>query len=339
MEIELATAPTSSACAGISDGLDGDATASRHVRLSMSVVFHSTVDDPDDWLPRLRKLLPDVEICQCSEVADPAKVRVGVFWDQPATGLGAYTSLVAVLSLGAGINQLAPETIPPGVQIARLVDPNLTGAMTEYCLAAVLRFYRNLDVYERERRWNFSAPVQREEFIVGVMGLGVLGSAVAARLAANGFPIRGWSARQKTIAGVHCYAGRETLAAFADGLRRLICLLPLTNETSGILNARLFGRLEGGAAVINVGRGAHLIESDLLAALASGQLRGAMLDVFREEPLPAGHAFWRNNRILITPHVAAISDANSGAAVIAANIRRALGGEPLLNTVDRSRGY
>ena len=305
----------------------------------MSVVFHSTVDDPDEWLPRLRKLLPDVEICQCSEVGDPAKVRVGVFWDQPATGLGAYTSLVAVLSLGAGINQLVPETIPPGVQIARLVDPNLTGAMTEYCLAAVLRFYRNLDVYERERRWNFSAPIQQGEFTVGVMGLGVLGSAVAARLSANGFPIRGWSARQKNIAGVHCYAGRETLAAFADGLRCLICLLPLTHETKDILNARLFGRLEGGAAVINVGRGGHLVEPDLLAALASGQLRGAMLDVFREEPLPAGHAFWRNNRILITPHVAAISDANSGAAVIAANIRRALRGEPLLNTADRSRGY
>jgi glyoxylate/hydroxypyruvate reductase A len=305
----------------------------------MSVVFHSTVDDPDEWLPRLGKLLPDVEICQCSEVADPAKVRVGVLWDQPATGLGAYTSLVVVLSLGAGINQLAPETIPPGVQIARLVDPNLTGARTEYCLAAVLRFYRNLDVYERQRRWNFSAPIRREEFIVGVMGLGVLGSGVAARLSANGFPVRGWSARQKTIAGVHCHAGQETLAAFADGLRCLICLLPLTNETSGILNARLFGRLERGAAVINVGRGGHLVEPDLLAALESGQLRGAMLDVFGEEPLPAGHAFWRDNRILITPHVAAISDANSGAPIIGANILRALRGEPLLNAVDRARGY
>jgi glyoxylate/hydroxypyruvate reductase len=305
----------------------------------MSVIFHSTVDDPDEWLPRLRKLLPDVEICQCWEVADPAKVRVGVFWDQPTTGLAAYPSLVAVLSLGAGINQLDPETFPPGVQIARLVDPNLTGAMTEYCLAAVLRFYRNLDVYERERRWNFSAPIRREAFAVGVMGLGVLGSAVAARLAANGFPIRGWSARQKTVAGVHCYAGRESLTAFADGLRCLICLLPLTNETQGILNAHLFGRLERGAAVINVGRGGHLVEPDLLAALESGQLRGAMLDVFREEPLPAGHAFWRNNRVLITPHVAAISDANSGAPIIAVNIRRALRGEPLLNAVDRSRGY
>ena len=305
----------------------------------MSVVFHSTVDDPNEWLSRLRKLLPDVEIFQCSEVADPAKVRVGVFWDQPTTGLTAYGSLVAVLSLGAGINQLDPETIPPGVQIARLVDPNLTGAMTEYCLAGVLRFYRNLDAYERERRWNFSAPVPREEFTVGVMGLGVLGSAVAARLAVNGFPVRGWSARQKIIEGVHCYAGQEALGTFADGLRCLICLLPLTSETKGILNARLFERLAKDATVINVGRGGHLVEPDLLAALESGQLRGAMLDVFSEEPLPSGHPFWRNSRILITPHVAAISDAKSGAPIIAANIRRALRGEPLLNAVDRSRGY
>jgi glyoxylate/hydroxypyruvate reductase len=329
----------SSACAVISDGLDGGAIVSRPLRPSMSVVFHSTVDDPSEWLPRLRKLLPDVEICQCSEVADPAKVRVGVFWDQPAAGLGAYTSLVAVLSLGAGINQLDPETIPPGVQIARLVDPGLTGAMTEYCLAGVLRFYRNFDVYERERRWNFSAPVRREEFAVGVMGLGVLGSAVAARLAANGFPVRGWSARQKNIAGIDCYAGQQAQAAFADGLRCLICLLPLTNKTKGILNARLFARFARGAAAINVGRGGHLIEPDLLAALESGQLRGAMLDVFREEPLPPDNAFWRDNRILITPHVAAISDANTAAPIIATNIRRALRGEPLLNAVDRARGY
>jgi glyoxylate/hydroxypyruvate reductase A len=306
---------------------------------SMSVIFHSTVDDPNEWLPRLRRLLPDVEICLCSEIVDPAKIRVGVFWDQPATGLGAYVSLAAVLSLGAGINQLDPETIPPGVQIARLVDPNLTDAITEYCLAGVLRFYRNLDMYERERRWTFSAPMPREEFAVGVMGLGVLGGEVATRLTANGFSVRGWSVRQKNIAGVHCYAGTEAQAAFTDGLRCLICLLPLTNETKSILNSRLFERLAKGAAVINAGRGGHLVEADLLAALDNGQLGGAMLDVFDEEPLPSSHLFWRNNRILITPHVAAISDAESGAPIIAANIRRALSGEPLLNVVDRFRGY
>jgi len=305
----------------------------------MSVVFHSTVDDPNEWIPRLRELLPDVDVCPWAEVADLSKVRVAVLWDQPVTGLGACTSLVAVLSLGAGINQLEPETIPPGVQIARLVDPNLTGAMTEYCLAGVLRFYRNLHVYERIRRWNFSAPIPREKFVVGVMGLGVLGSAVAERLKANGFCVRGWSARQKSIAGVDCYAGPEALGSFAQRVHCLICLLPLTKETKGILSARLFSWLERGAAVINVGRGGHLVEPDLLAALESGQLGGAMLDVFSEEPLPADHAFWRDDRILITPHVAAISDARSGAPIVAANIRRALRGEPLLNVVDRSRGY
>jgi glyoxylate/hydroxypyruvate reductase A len=305
----------------------------------MSVVFHSTVDDPNEWIPRLRELLPDVDVCLCAEVADVSKVRVGVLWDQPATGLAAYTSLVAVLSLGAGINQLDPETIPPGAQIARLVDPNLTGAMTEYCLAGVLRFYRNLDVYERVRRWNFSAPVPREDFVIGVMGLGVLGSAVAERLKANGFCVRGWSARQKNIAGVDCHAGPEALGPFAQGVRCLICLLPLTKETKNILDARLFFRLEQGGAIINVGRGGHLVERDLLSALDSGQLGGAMLDVLSEEPLPAGHPFWRDDRILITPHVAAISDARSGAPIVAANIQRALRGEALLNIVDRSRGY
>jgi len=306
---------------------------------TVTVVFHSSVDDPEEWIPRLCDLLPGVEIRQSSEITDASSVRVGVFWDQPPEGLSAYTALVAVLSLGAGIDQLAPETIPPGVQLARLVDPNFASLMTEYCLLGVLRFYRNLHAYERASQWTPARLAQREEFVVGVMGLGTLGSAVAARLAANGFPVRGWSARQKRITDVDCYAGQEALLQFAAGLQCLICLLPLTPATTGILDARLFAHLQRNAVLINVGRGAHLVQPDLLAALESGQLAGAMLDVFCKEPLPADHPFWRNDRILITPHVAAVSDPKTGAPIIAANIRRALRGDPLLNVVDRARGY
>jgi len=247
-----------------------------------------------------------------------------------------------VQSLGAGINQLGMHDFPSHVRVARLVDSGLTGMMTEYALLAALRYARNFDYHERAQRgstWDYVMPTGVGSCPVGVLGLGVIGAAVARRLAENGFLVSGWARSNKTIDGVTCFSGNEGLPAFLHDLRVLINLLPLTPQTTNILDEKLFAMLPKGAFVVNIGRGAHLVDADLLAAIDSGHLGGATLDVFREEPLPAGHPFWLHPRITITPHCAGTGDPDSAAEVVAENIRRAKRGDPLLNEVDRARGY
>ena len=308
----------------------------------MTVMFHSTLDDPAEWVPRLQALLPDEDIRIWPDIGDPASVEVAVVWIPPEEGLVSFTGLKAVQSLGAGINQLGMHAFPPGVRVGRLVDSGLTGMMTEYALLAALRYARNIDVHERAQRastWDYVMPVGVRAFTVGVMGLGVIGAATALRLAANGFPVRGWARSAKTLDGVECFSGTAGLAEFLGGTRVLINLLPLTAQTENILDAKLFAMLPKGAYVVNIGRGAHLVDADLLAALDSGHLAGATLDVFRPEPLPPEHPFWQHPLILMTPHVAGTGDPDSAAQVVAENIRRAKQGEALLNEVDRARGY
>jgi glyoxylate/hydroxypyruvate reductase A len=308
----------------------------------MTVMFHSTLDDPAEWVPRLQALLTDEDIRVWPDIGDPASVEVAVVWIPPEEGLVSFTGLRAVQSLGAGINQLGMHLFPPQVRVARLVDRGLTGMMTEYALLAALRYARNFDAHERAQRastWDYIMPTGVGSFTVGVMGLGVIGAAVAQRLAANGFAVRGWSRSAKSLEGVACFSGEAGLAEFLGGTRILINLLPLTPQTENILDAKLFAALPQGAFVVNIGRGAHLADADLLAALDSGHLAGATLDVFRPEPLPPEHPFWQHPRILMTPHVAGTGDPDSAAEVVAENIRRARSGATLLNEVDRARGY
>jgi glyoxylate/hydroxypyruvate reductase A len=305
-------------------------------------MFHSTLDDPAEWVPRLQALLPEADIRVWPDIGDPAAVEVAVVWIPPEEGLVSFTGLRAVQSLGAGINQLGMHTFPPSVRVARLVDSGLTGMMTEYALLAALRYARNFDFHERAQRastWDYVMPAGVGAFTVGVMGLGVIGAATALRLAANGFPVRGWARSAKALDGVACFSGADELPAFLSETRVLINLLPLTPQTENILDAKLFAMLPKGAFVVNIGRGAHLVDADLLAALDSGHLAGATLDVFRPEPLPSDHPFWLHPRILMTPHVAGTGDPDSAAKLVAENIRRAMHGEPLLNEVDRARGY
>jgi glyoxylate/hydroxypyruvate reductase A len=308
----------------------------------MTIMFHSTLDDPAEWVPRLQALLPGEEIRVWPDIGDPASIEIAVVWIPPEEGLVSFTGLRAVQSLGAGINQLGMHGFPPHVRVARLVDSGLTGMMTEYALLAALRYARNIDAHERAQRastWDYIMPSGVGAFTVGVMGLGVIGAATALRLAANGFPVRGWARSPKVLDGVTCFSGEAGLTDFLGETRILINLLPLTPQTENILNAKLFAALPKGAFVVNIGRGAHLVDADLLAALDSGHLAGATLDVFRPEPLPAEHPFWLHPRILMTPHVAGTGDPDSAAQVVAENIRRAKQGETLLNEVDRARGY
>jgi glyoxylate/hydroxypyruvate reductase A len=307
-----------------------------------TVLFHSTLDDPSEWIPRLSTLLPNETIRAWPDEGDPANIDLAVLWTQPPGGLERYPRLSFVQSLGAGVNQLELDVLPPRLRVARMVDPAMGPMMAEYCLTAVLRYHRRFDAHERSQRagrWDFIPPVSPRHFPVGVMGVGELGAVTATALAAHGFPVRGWSSRPRSLSGVTCFAGHSELPAFLDGLAALVCLLPLTAQTRGILNAALFDRLPNGAYLINAGRGAHLVEADLLAALASGRLAGATLDVLHEEPPPSDHPFWRHERVLLTPHVAALADPDGAASLVADNIMRFRRSEPVLNEVDRMRGY
>jgi glyoxylate/hydroxypyruvate reductase A len=247
------------------------------------------------------------------------------------------------LSLGAGIDQLDLSVLPRSVPLARLKDPELTKAMRQYCQLAVLRYHRDFHLYERFSQaggpWRFRLPKPTSATRVGVLGLGELGGAVARDLVDLGFRVSGWTRNEKRIPGVQCFSGPNRLFDIAGQSDILINLLPLTADTDSILDRRLFEVMPMGSYLINVGRGRHLVEADLLAALESGQIGGATLDVFRNEPLPADHPFWRNPRVLITPHVATAANPQTAALQVVENIHRAMRGDTLVNQVDLSRGY
>jgi glyoxylate/hydroxypyruvate reductase A len=306
------------------------------------LLFLSADDPAEEWRAELSARIPGLEFRIWPEAGDPAAVEVALVWRPPPGELARYPNLKAVLSLAAGVDGLLADPELPVVPVARMVDPSLTRTMTEYVLLAALRHHREFDRFERAQRtheWAYAYPPQAAARRVGIMGLGELGARAAAALVAHGFPVLGWSRRPKAIDGVVSYAGHGELHSFLNRADILVCLLPLTADTTGILDAATFAELPHGAFVINVARGQHLVERDLIEALDSSHLAGATLDVFREEPLPAGSPLWAHPKILVTPHVASYSVPATAADGVAANIRRALTGEPLLHQVDRARGY
>ena len=308
----------------------------------MALVFMSPDDPAELWRAELTRRMPELDVRIWPEVGDPDEVEVALVWQPPPGALQRFSNLKAMLSLGAGIDGLLADPTLPDLPLARMVDPSLTRGMSEYVLAAVLRHHRDFDRFARAQtrgEWAFEFPKEASDRRVGIMGLGTLGSDAARVLKRHGFDVLGWSRSGRPVADVRCYAGRDGLGAFLERSEILVCLLPLTAETRDILDADLFARLPEGACLINVARGAVLVEGDLLDALDRGHLRGATLDVFREEPLPADHRFWRHERVLVTPHVASYCQPASAADGVIANIRRALNGEPLAHQVDRARGY
>ena len=300
-------------------------------------------DDPAElWREELCARMPELEVRIWPEVGDPAAIEAALVWRPPPGELARYPNLKAILSLGAGIEGLIADPTLPDVPIARMVDPSLARTMTEYVLLAVLRHHREFDRFERAQRareWAYRFPPQAAERRVGIMGLGELGAAAARALVAHGFAVFGWSRTPKALKGVTSYAGRSELQTFLHQTDILVCLLPLTALTRGILDALTFAALPHGACVINVARGAHLVEADLLAALAAGHLGGATLDVFQTEPLPPESPLWSRPEVLITPHVASYSLPATAADGVVENIRRARAGQPLRHQVDRARGY
>lgn len=308
-----------------------------------ALLFISHLDDPNEWERELKARLPRLKMRVGPDVPDRGEIDVALVWAPPAGELRRYPNLKAILSLGAGVDHIFKDAdLPRGVPLARLVDPMLTRLMSEYVLLSVLRHHREFDVFERHqrrRRWEYRFPPDASKRRVGVMGLGVLGADAAAGLVANGFAVQGWSRRPKRIKGVKGFHGQSQLARFLNETDILVCLLPLTGETRGLLDRRLFRALPKGAVLVNPSRGALLVEQDMIDALDRGHLAGATLDVFPREPLPKSHPFWRHPKIFVTPHVAAAGYPRTAAPGVAENIRRARAGRPLLNPVDAKAGY
>ena len=277
------------------------------------------------------------------EIADPAAVDHALVWLPPRGALGRFPGLKAVFSLGAGVDRLLGEAdLPAGVPVVRLVDPALTELMVEYVVHWVIHHHRGFGRYAagaQEPAWERRWPGQASDTRVGILGLGELGGAAARALAGLGFDTAGWSHTARDVPGVrglHGPGGLDDLLARSD---ILVCLLPLTPETADILDARALAILPPGAVVINAARGEHVVERDLLAALDSGRLSAAVLDVFRTEPLPSDHPFWSHPRVTVTPHVASLTNGHTATRAIADDIRRVEAGEPPLHPVDRARGY
>jgi glyoxylate/hydroxypyruvate reductase A len=309
----------------------------------MALLFYSAVDSAALWRQQIERLRPGLAMRVWPDVGDPAEIDYALVWRPEPGLLAALPNLKLILSLGAGVDHiLADPLLPRHVPIVRLVDPYLSAAMSEYVALQVLRLHRRDLDYQRQQQariWRALEQKNAGERPVGILGFGEIGQAAGRKLRALGFPVAGWSRRAKTLAGFSTFAGWEELPQLLARAEILVCLLPLTSATEGILCARTFAALPPGAGLVNAGRGGHLVEADLIAALDAGQLSAAVLDVFREEPLPPEHPFWHHPRIVITPHVAGVTNPATAAPIIVDTIRRFESGQPLRNRVDPERGY
>lgn len=273
---------------------------------------------------------------------DIATADIVVAWNPPHGLLATLSNVRMVHSIAAGLDNILADPNLPDVPICRVVDKQHALGMAEYAIWSVLLFHRNMDLFlrnARERLWQRPPQVSARNYTIGILGFGAIGRAVGHRLKDLDYRVRGWSRSPRAEEGIETFHGNDQLDAFLSGCDLLICLLPLTEATRGILNADLFAKLAPGSALVNMGRGEHLIEADLLAALESGQLRGAVLDVFHQEPLPASSPLWDHPRVFVTPHIASMPDPHDVAGQICENARRAMSGQDLLNVGDRESGY
>jgi len=295
------------------------------------------------WKDTMQALLPDLEVFLAEDDPPPERIRYAVVWRPQPGWLATFPKLECIISVGAGVEHiLIDPDLPRHVPIIRTVGADLRVRMREYVTLHVLRHHRRLDeivATQSRRDWHQIVEPPATERHVGILGLGNLGSFCAEALAHLGFRVSGWSRSEKRISGLNCLSGNEGLHRLLSLSEILVCLLPLTPETKGILNAEAFAHLPRGAAVINAARGEHLVEANLLAALDSGQVGAATLDVFHTEPLPDDHPFWDHRKVLVTPHVASLIDPEAGGRLIAENLTRFRRGEPVPDLVDVARGY
>ncbi len=309
----------------------------------MTLLFCSDWQNADRWFGALKKELPDLDCREWPDgVGDPKDIEYALVWKPEKGLLKKFPNLKAIFSLGAGVDHLLDRDLPDNVPVVRLIDPALTAGMSEYVLYWILHFHRRFGDYRRHARktkWKPLPQVTPKQRKVGIMGLGVIGVDIASKLKALNFDVAGWTRSHKNVSGVPTFDGKEGLVDFLARTEILVCVLPLTPETTGILNAKAFARMPKGAVVINVARGGHLVDKDLLAALDSGHLQAAVLDVFHAEPLPEDHPFWKHRKVTVTPHVASLTVPETAAKPIADNIKRIRKKQPPEPIVDLKRGY
>lgn len=308
------------------------------------IIFASTHSvAPQEWIEPLQRALPQTQIIAWSQKAASVGAELAITWNPPQNLLLREPTIKAVFNLGAGVDALLQlQGLRPDTLLVRLEDAGMAVQMAEYALHALLRITRQFRDYDRQQRlgcWQPLSDIRRDEWPVGVLGLGVMGLRVAQIAASFEYPVAGWSRQAHTVHDVQVFAGSDALSAFLARTRILVNTLPLTPQTRDILNAHTLGQLRPQAYLINVGRGEHLVDEDLLRRLDDGHLIGATLDVFREEPLPLDHPFWRDERIVITPHIAAASLRDETIAQMAAKIRCYLAGERPSGVIRRDLNY
>lgn len=312
----------------------------------MEILFYHPSFDNAFWVNALRDALPDARV-RVWVPGDNAPADYALVWHPPVEMLEGR-KLKAVFALGAGVDAILgqlkahPQMLDAAVPLFRLEDTGMAQQMQEYAVSQVLHWFRRFDDYQAlkgEAKWQPLEEYAHEDFTVGILGAGVLGAKVAEALLKWGFPLRCWSRSRKDLPNVTSFAGAQELGEFLQGTRVLINLLPNTPETAGIIDRSLLAQLEEGSYLLNLARGVHLVEADLLQALESGKVKGAMLDVFREEPLPADNPLWAHPRVAITPHIAAVTRPQEAITYICRTIRQLERGEPVSGRVDRARGY
>lgn len=309
----------------------------------MSITIFSQGRNTSRWADALRERRPGLDVRTYPDTAHAEEVEFALAWNHPQGVFKEFPNLKCIASTGAGVDHILrdPE-LPQGVQITRIVDDNLTQDMAAFVTALVLNHVRGLHRYkeaELSHTWKQHSYLRTQDVVIGVMGLGELGSYTALQLSKLGFKVHGWTRSPKLMEGVGTFAGPEEFESFLSSSNILICLLPLTKQTANILNKDTFSKLPKGAYVINVARGEHLVDEDLIDMIDGGHLSGASLDVFREEPLPAAHAFWSHPAIHVTPHIASITNPASAVSQILENYDRMRHGESLINVVSKTKGY
>jgi glyoxylate/hydroxypyruvate reductase A len=310
--------------------------------LTMALLYKADPVRGEQWKALFAEHAPDIEWRAWPNIGDPRDIEYLAAWQAPDDIEAVLPNLKVLFALSAGVDQLDLGRLPRDLPVVRLLDPGITAGMCEYASFAVLSLHRDMLRYRQQqvaRCWQAHMLQPSAKRRVGVMGLGTQAQQILSTLQPLGFKLKGWARSAHHIPGVDCYAGREQLPAFLSQCDILLCVLPLTEQTQGILDRQLFRQLPHGAALINMGRGGHLVESDLLEALNSGQLSGAVLDVLQEEPAPADHPFWGHPQILLTPHIAAMTQPESAFGVLLENIRRFERGESMVGQIDHMQGY
>jgi len=310
----------------------------------MKILVVSTNSAAEEkWVRPLAAVMPHAEVALWHADLPPQDADVAVVWSPPAEFFERERKLRVVFNLGAGVDGLLKlSSLPAELPIVRLEDAGMAVQMAEYAVWAVTRASRQFDDYVAQQGagvWQPLPELRREAWPIGVLGTGVMGTKVAQTLAALDYPVAGWSRSGKVPAGVESFAGTEQLPAFLARTRVLINTLPLTPDTRNILRRETLEQLLPQAHIVNMGRGDHLVEEDLLALLGTGRVQGATLDVFRQEPLPAGHPFWTHPAVTITPHVSAITLQHETLAQVVDKIERFFKGQPLTGLIARERGY